>query len=944
MIRLDTAVSHMSQGLLMFDAEARLVVCNNRYLEMYRLSPDVVKPGCTLRRLLDHRIETGSFAQADPDRYVGELLAAMTEGRTVEKVIELTDGRTIAVSSRPMSTGGWVATHEDITARREAEKALAAARSQAERAEREARAAHQRLREALECVPEAIALFDAEDRYVLWNRRYEQVYAGRDTALVAGMRFEEVLRAGLARGHFSEAIGREEEWLVQRLARHALPESTHEQRLKGDQWVRVHERRTADGGSIGIRTDITELKRREESFRLLFESNPLPMWVYDHQTLRFLAVNDAAIAHYGYSRVEFLAMTALDIRPPEDREKFLRVAGTRQDDDGGRTWRHRKADGTEIEVAVFSRLLTYDGRPASIGAIVDLTARKRAENEVRQTREFLDAIVENVPVSLVVKDARDQRYVLINRTGEEFFSLPREQMLGKSVHEVHSPEQARIIAKRDAEVLESGQALILENIPIQTLRKGVRLVNSRRLPIADRAGKAQYLLSVLEDVTEQRRAEERIAHMAHHDALTDLPNRAAFAEHLASTFEKAVWAQQGFAVLCIDLDRFKEVNDIFGHSVGDALLREVSRRLQEAADGAFLARLGGDEFVLVADEGPHPAAAEALAERLLAVSVDDVEVDGHRLRTELSIGVAIYPTDGNDAATLLAHADAALYRAKADGRNTVRFFEPDMDRRLREQRALQHDLRSALDHGELSLYYQPQLRILGEIVGFEALVRWHHPQRGMVPPGTFIPLAEESGLIMAIGEWVLREACREAASWPRHLQVAVNLSPVQFRHGDLAGLVHRILLETGLNPTRLQLEITEGVLIDDSSRAVSVLRRLKAMGVRIAMDDFGTGYSSLSYLQSFPFDLIKIDRAFISNVDGNAQSAAIVRAVIGLARGLNVPVTAEGVETEGELDFLTQEACNEAQGYLIGRPGPIADYAGIVGREAVAPMLVRQAS
>jgi predicted signal transduction protein with EAL and GGDEF domain len=298
----------------------------------------------------------------------------------------------------------------------------------------------------------------------------------------------------------------------------------------------------------------------------------------------------------------------------------------------------------------------------------------------------------------------------------------------------------------------------------------------------------------------------------------------------------------------------------------------------------------------------------------------------------LSIGVAIYPNDGTDAKTLIGNADAALYRAKADGRGAIRFFEADMDRRLRERRALQHDLRSALDRGELSLHYQPQARIDGEIIGFEALLRWHHPKHGLVPPATFIPLAEESSLIIPISEWVLHEACREAASWPRPLQIAVNLSSVQFRHGDLPSVVHSILLETGLVPQRLELEITESVLIDDLARAVTMLRRLKSLGVRIAMDDFGTGYSSLSYLQAFPFDKIKIDRSFISNLETNPQSATIVRAVIGLARGLDLPVVAEGVESKDQRAFLAAESCDNLQGYLIGRPRPIEDYAQLLGR------------
>jgi EAL domain-containing protein (putative c-di-GMP-specific phosphodiesterase class I) len=310
----------------------------------------------------------------------------------------------------------------------------------------------------------------------------------------------------------------------------------------------------------------------------------------------------------------------------------------------------------------------------------------------------------------------------------------------------------------------------------------------------------------------------------------------------------------------------------------------------------------------------------------------ELDIEGYRRRAELSIGVAIFPTDGADSATLLANAGAALERAKEEGRGAIHFFAAAMDLELRERRALQHDLQSAIARDELTLHYQPQARVEGEIVGFEALARWQHPTRGSVPPGTFIPLAEESGLIVPISEWILRTACREAAAWPRPLQIAVNLSPVQFRHGDLAGLVHTVLLETGLSPDRLELEVTEGVLIDDFSRAVSILRRLKSLGVRIAMDDFGTAYSSLSYLQSFPFDKIKIDQAFISNVERNRQSAAIARAVIALARVLGLPVLAEGVETKEQLAFLAREGCDEVQGYLIGRPRPIAEYAALVGR------------
>jgi diguanylate cyclase (GGDEF)-like protein len=445
-------------------------------------------------------------------------------------------------------------------------------------------------------------------------------------------------------------------------------------------------------------------------------------------------------------------------------------------------------------------------------------------------------------------------------------------------------------------------------------------------------GATRTVLSI-QDLRERKRAEARIIHLAHHDTLTDLPNRAAFNERLEMTLEQADRTGTPFAILCIDFDRFKEVNDVFGHLVGDSMLREVARRMHEAAKGNFIARLGGDEFTIIVEGSQPSAVAEAVAARLMASVAQDIFIDGHELRIGLSIGVGIYPQDGLDAATLLVNADAALYRAKADGRGTIRFFDADMDQRLRERRALQLDLRQALSRNEIHLHYQPQARIDGSIIGFEVLARWAHPSRGAIPPSTFIPLAEESGLIIPLGEWILRKACSEAAGWEKPLQIAVNLSPVQFRHGNLSALVHAVLIETGLPANRLELEVTESVLIGDFSRALLILRQLKALGIRIAMDDFGTGYSSLSYLQSFPFDKIKIDGSFVAKLDRGSQSAAIIRAVIGLGRGLDLPVMAEGVETREQREFLSDEACDQIQGFLIGRPAPIEDYAELVGAE-----------
>jgi diguanylate cyclase (GGDEF)-like protein len=563
----------------------------------------------------------------------------------------------------------------------------------------------------------------------------------------------------------------------------------------------------------------------------------------------------------------------------------------------------------------------------------DITDRKRAEHEILERKAELerlnaqfDSALNNMTHGLCMYDG-NTRLIVCNTRYAEMFGIPPELTKPGTTYRQILEGRIHGTSALDEAVADMARGMGVARSFTRTLDDG-RIIAISLRPLSHGGW-----VGVLEDVTERKRAEAQIEHMARHDPLTGLPNRAAFNETLAVFIDRAKREDGKFALLAIDLDRFKEVNDVFGHAVGDGLLREVGDRLELAASGTFLARIGGDEFVLISAQGPQPAATEALAERLQAALVAEIVVGEQALRIGLSVGAAIFPADGEDAAAILANADAALYRAKADGRNSIRFFDATMDQRLRDCRALQHDLSSAAKRGEIVIHYQPQARIDGSIVGFEALVRWQHPIRGLIPPSAFVSVAEESGLIIPLGEWILCESCREAASWPKRLGIAVNLSPAQFRHGDIASTVHSILLETGLSPDRLELEITEGVLIGDFSRALSILRRLKNLGVRIAMDDFGTGYSSLSYLQTFPFDKIKIDRSFISNVQSNQQSAAIIRAVIGLCRGLDLPVIAEGVETQGELDFLSQEACDEVQGYFVGRPAPIEQYADLVGRE-----------
>jgi diguanylate cyclase (GGDEF)-like protein len=549
----------------------------------------------------------------------------------------------------------------------------------------------------------------------------------------------------------------------------------------------------------------------------------------------------------------------------------------------------------------------------------------------------LDATLNNQSQGVCMYDAH-HRLIVCNDRYAKMFNLPDELMKpGIMLSEVFEYRISRGLYPADG--ADALKAIIAANEPASIVAE---LPDGRAVVIVFRPVPGGGFVKTVEDITEQKRTEKRIAHIAHHDALTGLHNRASFSDYLATTVDETIRAGGAFAILCLDLDRFKEINDLYGHPVGDALLCEVTRRLKRVAGDAFLARVGGDEFIAVLLGEAQAAAAGRLAEQLRAALVGDIEIAGRQVRIGVSIGIARSPADGSDATTLLANADIALYRAKSEGRNAIRLFEAGMATQLRDQRELQHDLQSAVANDELRLDFQPLARIGGEITGFEALVRWWHPKRGLISPGAFIPLAEDNGLIVAMGEWILRAACREAASWTSQLKISVNLSPVQFRNDDIVRLVHEILIETGLSAGRLELEITEGVLIDDFSGAVSILRRLKALGVRIALDDFGTGYSSISYLHAFPFDMIKIDRSFVSNLD-HAQSKAILRGVVGLARGLELPVTAEGVETQAQLDVLTDAGCDFAQGFLIGRPASMTQYAGIVERPVLRERLAAQA-
>ena len=548
------------------------------------------------------------------------------------------------------------------------------------------------------------------------------------------------------------------------------------------------------------------------------------------------------------------------------------------------------------------------------GLALDIRDRRRAERETDRMRGLANAAFEG----LLVCDG--EVIATVNASLASLVRSSEEQLVGRSLATILPDEAAR---RRLAEEPNVAFETLLQPMNGATIMVEVIC---RPISFADKPHKA----IAIRDLRDRKKAERHIQFLAHHDALTGLANRNTFNKRLDELIEaqqaRALRDGSCLAVLCLDLDRFKEVNDLFGHAAGDELLQTIARcATRTLREGQLMARLGGDEFAIIAPGLSDPTQAGRIAEDLLgALRVENEAASSGAALISTSIGIAIFPTDAADGASLMRHADTALYRAKAEGRGTYRFFESAMGEQVRDRRLIEHDLRYAVSRGELSLVYQPQARTGDrEIVGFEALLRWNSPERGMVPPNVFIPIAEECGLIVQIGEWVLREACREAVRWAHPLSVAVNVSAIQLHNANFPQLVHEILFQTGLAPNRLELEITETALIRDLNRALSALRQLKSLGVRIAMDDFGTGYSSLSNLRAFPFDKIKIDASFIKSVNEGGQAAAIVRAVLGLGRGLNLPVLAEGVETAEELAFLNAEACQEVQGYFLGRPQAI---------------------
>jgi len=539
----------------------------------------------------------------------------------------------------------------------------------------------------------------------------------------------------------------------------------------------------------------------------------------------------------------------------------------------------------------------------------------------KQDQPLLHTVLDNMSQGVLMFDA-EAKLVFCNRRYLEMYGLspdiakPGCRLLDLLNHRL----KARTFSGNPDEYVAELLAKIAEGGTFDTV---ISSGDGRAFSVINKPLVNGGWLATHEDVTERRRAEVQIAHMARHDGLTDLPNRALLRERLEQEL-KRVKRGDSLAVLCLDLDHFKSINDTLGHPIGDELLKLVADRLRSCTrEPDTIARLGGDEFAIIMTQMHQPGDAAVLCRRIRESIIKPYQVDGHQIVTDISIGISIAPFDGSEPDQLLKNADMALYGAKGDGRGTYRFFEAEMDKRMRERRDLEMDLRQALNNGQFALHYQPLVNLrTHEITAFEALLRWNHPTRGLISPADFVPIAEETGLIVPIGEWVLRTACQETANWPGHVKVAVNLSPAQLKSKNLLPMIVSALADCAIQPNRLQLEITETMLMQNTFATLNTLHQLRKLGVQIAMDDFGTGYSSLSYLRSFPFDKIKIDRSFIQDLSNGAEPRAIVHAVTGLAKCLNMISTAEGVETQQQLDTLEAVGCTEMQGYLFSRARP----------------------
>ncbi len=786
-------------------------------------------------------------------------------------------------------------------------------------------------------------VLDAEGKVIVWNKACETL---------TGMASGEVLGT---RNHWRAFYGIERPCLADLMVEDRLEEIDHyypiyhqslevAQGVHTENWCVMPLRgnqlyleidagpiRDEEGNIVAVvetLRDMTLRQSAESRLRTMFECSPDPVWIIEDG--RFVECNDSAIHTLGYaSKDQFLNTHPSQLSPPvqpdgeDSYSKAERMMALARDKGLHRfEWIHTRADGSTFTAEVTLSVIDLAGRQAIYCAWRDISDRKRAEDALR----LYAKVFENSGEAILITD-RSNRIIAVNQALERDSGYCPEELLGKDPRVLSAHKTPRETYQLMwAALRESGYW----QGELWDLRKDGMIYPKWAAisAIHDAKGELTNYIASFTDISERKAAEARIDHLAHHDALTGLFNRYSLENRLAQSLLAARRENQQLAVIFIDLDRFKVINDTLGHHVGDLLLIEVANRLSECVrESDIVARLGGDEFVVTLTSLANDMDAALVAKKIVATLGDTYEIDGKQLHTTPSVGISLFPANGEDVDTLMKNADTAMYHAKEKGRNNFQFFSPAMTAAATERLELERDLRSALANSEFELHYQPQVCATQNLVrGVEALIRWRHPERGLIPPLKFIPIAEETGVIEAIGTWVLNEACRQMAAWRQagfDLQhVAVNLSAHQLRSPDLVSQVQAAIAHFGLSPGELELEITESVAMEDPERAIGQLRALRDSGVELAIDDFGTGYSSLAYLKMLPIHTLKLDRAFVRDIESDENDAAISAATLALARNLGLRVVAEGVETEAQRDFLSSHACNLLQGYLFGKPEP----------------------
>ncbi|MEO8882070.1 MAG: EAL domain-containing protein [Devosia sp.] len=812
------------------------------------------------------------------------------------------------------------------------------------------------LHAALASMPYGFTIWNEQMRLMVWNDAYLEMYHLPRDKVRADMTLPEMAEVSAGTGdHGGMAVEDVHTLYLERFKHDGVKVVEHH---VGDRTIRTTNTKMPGIGWVVAHQDITEeveqrriaaarenaLARQNMRFDAAVNNMPQGLAMFGPDQ-RLVICNDMFASMYGLSR-DF-AVSGISLTGILEYRRRKGLITEAQLEEGYLNLRFEVARERGHAVSFVEqeqdRIISVTHQPMPDGGWVsihqDITAQ-RAKEDLIQARTLeleiqnvrFDAAINNMSHGLTMFDA-DARLIVCNRQYAEIYSLTAEQLrAGTSFWDMlaNGAEDIAALPPAERQTREDLMRSVIEGG--RPFREHIKLPNGRVIAAVHHPMAGWGWLATHEDITEQHQHHETIRHLARHDALTDLPNRMLFQEEMAK-LDARLKRREKLAVVCVDLDHFKAVNDTLGHAIGDEVLVRSAQRLREAArETDFVARLGGDEFAVIIGPLEDPRHAGLVADRIVRSLGQPMLVEGRQIIIGASAGIALAPIDGRDSETLLRNADLALYRAKSQGRGTYHFFEQGMDDALKERRVLELGLRNAMAKGELRLVYQPVVG-LGDskISALEALLRWDHPERGPIPPSEFIPVAEETGLIVAIGEWVMDEACRAAARWPDSVGISVNLSAMQFRHRGLVDSVERALKAAGLAPARLELEITESLLAADSEATLRVLHRLRAMGVRIAIDDFGTGYSSLGYLRSFPFDKIKIDRSFMNQLAGDEDSMAVVNAMIGLGRSLGMATTAEGIETETQLESVKRHGCDEVQGFLFSAPLPASGIDALLG-------------